>query len=735
MSEPAVFEICFPSHITRMPVCRPGETIAGVVVLKLSAPVMASHLLLQLCGAERVRRSPVAVRTELAERKQQQTTMSQQMVMDKEFFRRQLVLWGDSRQLTHRQIPGDAVHRFHFSFTMPYVNMPAPRQTPDIEISYSLEASLFTELSDQQRSEKAARGVHKTSSKCFRFEPVLQHLVDYSVAAPFETVVSMIDAAPLPAPDSRHPVPSLPSLAMLPFHSARRSHMTLNVFQPTSAFLPGETVDLLLLVRSGKKITNALFQVRENVRCRKSSAPIIDESDVPVLWKYSVDLTQPQEISFSKLTKTALAQDTGALGHRLFTSQAAAPQGIPQGIPGDMSALASPPPAAPLQSLSSHSTAASISGDQAARPLRVKPEDALAISNVHLAGARGQLSPLAESHEGAGGNSTDSVDSAGTVGIPEASPRLPHSSPPLAQVPPRSRTGSLGAITVPHHYPQSVYASGVASAAPGAAGQPHHPWSRAIGMSGSRMSKRISPDDIDDSISDRSSISDTLSIRYQPTKAVNFPSLNRGSSTGGGGAARSVAAAAARSGTVPAPLGGLLGKGSYKFARIRFTLPPITEMSPVSSVYLDFEYAVDISMSIGGSFGTTKRAIGRLPLRIATVRAAAKPGSLGAACSTELGSQAMTDPAASTSSLRDSMSCLNLSIAQSDDALSSALTSNGSPANTLTEVYFEGPGAATAPGDLRLADGSYPCLLSFIQNGEKVPAPALEFINIGTKLV
>ncbi|KAJ2816993.1 hypothetical protein IWW50_006308, partial [Coemansia erecta] len=83
MSEPAVFEICFPSHITRIPVCRPGETIAGVVVLKLNSPLVASHLLLRFCGAERVRRSPVAVRTELAEKKQQQTAMLQNMVMDK----------------------------------------------------------------------------------------------------------------------------------------------------------------------------------------------------------------------------------------------------------------------------------------------------------------------------------------------------------------------------------------------------------------------------------------------------------------------------------------------------------------------------------------------------------------------------------------------------------------------------------------------------------------------------
>ncbi|KAJ2768794.1 hypothetical protein IWQ56_002804, partial [Coemansia nantahalensis] len=425
--------------------------------------------------------------------------------------------------------------------------------------------------------------------------------------------------------------------------------------------------------------------------------------------------------------------------------------GIPQGLPSDVSTLAPPPPAPLLKSLKPDSIADVVpaaASDQPAHPLRVKPDDALAISNMHVAGARPQqragvqLSPLAESHEGPGSavSTAEDQDSASAAAIIETSPQPPHSPslmqcPPVATPQPRSRTGSLGTLPAAHLYPQSVYGAGPGAALSGA--MPHHhshiaPWPRPMGVVGSRMSKTICPDDMDDSISDRSSISESLSIRYQPTKAspaANFPSLNRGALGTHGSTART----AARSSAGSAPLGGLLARGSYKFARIQFTLPPITEMSPVSSVYLDFEYVVDISMSIGGSFGTTKRALGRIPLKIATVRSAAKPGSLGAACSTEMGSQALTDLTASSYSLRDSMSCLNLSIAQSDDAPGSGFSSNGSPANTLTEVHFEAPGAAH--GDSRLVDGSYPCLLSFIQNGEKVPAPALEFINIGTKLI
>ncbi|KAJ2790782.1 hypothetical protein H4R20_006957 [Coemansia guatemalensis] len=97
------------------------------------------------------------------------------------------------------------------------------------------------------------------------------------------------------------------------------------------------------------------------------------------------------------------------------------------------------------------------------------------------------------------------------------------------------------------------------------------------------------------------------------------------------------------------------------------------------------------------------------------------------------GSQALTDPTGSTQSLRDSMSCLNLSIAHSDET-PDAFQANCSPANTLTEIQFEGSGNA-ARDDAKLTNGCYPCLLSYIQNGEKIPMPELEAINIGSNLM
>ncbi|KAJ2907783.1 hypothetical protein GGI21_003543, partial [Coemansia aciculifera] len=266
----------------------------------------------------------------------------------------------------------------------------------------------------------------------------------------------------------------------------------------------------------------------------------------------------------------------------------------------------------------------------------------------------------------------------------------------------------------------------------------------------------------------------------------NFSPLNRGSSSfGGGGITTALLPKYNRLSVTPVPLGSLLAKGSYRFAKIQFTLPPITDMSPVSSVFLDFDYTVDISMTLGGNFGTTKRAAGKLPLKIVTIRTAAKvdapptegtlrdstilpdpmPGGGSGAAIAVSAERRGSNTDASTDSLRDSLSCLNLSIANSDDNNSSSSTSNlvgmssplplamanhnGSPVNTLNELHFEttnfsvvggrgngGGGKRLSTDTCRLSsNGSYPCLRSFVQNGEKVPMPELEIIKIGTATI
>ncbi|KAJ2617181.1 hypothetical protein EV177_000673 [Coemansia sp. RSA 1804] len=771
-----------------MPVCRPGETIAGVVVLKLSSPMDASHLQLKFCGVERVRRTPVATaRMEIAEKRQQLTMMSQTMVMDKEFFRRELVLWGTPRVGSARTIPCDRAHRFHFSFTMPHVNMPTPRQTPDIEISYYLEASLFTEVLASQRGERVLKDVHKTGAKCFRFEPVVQSpMVSHALsAAPLETVVAMVDATAAAAAAaasatggiaSSQPLGSnagdLRPASLLPFQlsgsSAPKLFLNLHVFNSTPAYLPGETVELLILAPAGKKIAHATVQLRENIRCRKSSAPIIDESEVPILWRCSVDLTAPQEIEFSKLTKSSLTQDIGLVGRYLFTNSTSGSKSRPDNAVGLQLHQEQRQPKQQHQQYSGfsrivgRSSKASIGAQSIevsrnstdAVPSSLVATAGLAIVDASILATKQQqqqlsnrllspscvpLSPLTESQELLGSTKSIKVSNASCDTLGNA------------------RVGIKGSSI--------NYGGGIGSS------------------NGHRLSRNMSSEN-EDSISDRSSISDTISSRYQPSKTTASPvtgnnsylSLARANSTYNPLLQQSKCTNRLSSVT-PVALGGLLAKGSYRFAKVQFTLPPMAEMSPVSSVYLDYEYTVDIAMTLGGSFGTTKKATGRLPLKIVTSRrqtnsaggggatalsksykrisnGATKVGrdSIGGNSSSSSGSsssQMLNDSVNNNSaqSLRDSISCLNLSIAQSEETsanrnshngLSNNNDNNGSPANTLSEFQFDTTlhknGKSSICGGVRVDDddGNFPCLLSFIQNGEKIPAPVLESINIGS---
>ncbi|KAJ2784268.1 hypothetical protein GGI15_002317 [Coemansia interrupta] len=789
MSEPTVFEICFPSHISRAPVCRPGQTIAGAVVLRLTTPLLATHLQLRFYGIERVRRTPVSVRTEVTEKKQQATTMGQKMVMDKEFFHRELVLWGERKTDNPRLIPSNTLHRFHFSFTMPNVNMPTPRQTPDIEISYSLEATLATAVFDQQKGEKVLRDVHKTAAKCFHFEPVIQHRISHGLAAsaPLESIISLKDAALVNASVASgaalSPASSANNAHLLALQASGKTHMNLHVFHATPAYLPGETVELLILAPASKKITAASFQLRENVRCRKSSAPIIDESDVPTLWKYSVDLGLPQEFMFSKLSKNSISHDIGLLGRYLFTSHVSLPVNLNAAEMSPIKPTAGlhmPVPPSSARSISDTSTMSVRSQSTSGAP-RIKGDEGLAISNIpgdsHQRAAI-PLSPLAESQEVTPGcaanSSSETLETTGSGGGSRAnsitgllhsggmSSKTPSSSSSVASagglgsgIPMRSRTGSLGRI-----HTQNLF-SPSSSAAPQFqtnSASVLTPPSSAAGITGNhRMSKSMVTPDLDDSNSDRSSISETLSIHYHPTAkptlSSNLVSLARGSQSGypptglspasGSNAPILAPTKLGRLSITPVPLGGLLAKGSYRFAKISFTLPPIGEMSPVSSAFLDYEYTLDVSMTIGGSFGSTKKTAGRLPLKIVTVRTAAKCDSAEIPSGSVLGDSVFPDPADSGKSLRDSLSVLNLSIGQSDDKPSSihgshshAAQHNGSPANTLTEFHFEASKGAARLDDTHMVDdGSYPSLLTFLQNGDRIPMPELEAINIGSNLM
>ncbi|KAJ1806213.1 hypothetical protein LPJ56_005167, partial [Coemansia sp. RSA 2599] len=470
----------------------PGQTIAGTVVLRLSTELQASYLQLRFFGVERVRRTPVSVRTEVTEKKQQQTTMGQKMVMDKEFFHRELILWGERKIGSQRTLASNTLHRFHFSFTMPYVNMPTPRQTPDIEISYSLEAVLAGPVMDQTKGEKVLRDVHRTGAKCFHFEPVIQQRISHGLAAsaPLESIIALKDASGVGPGgingsggssggvassnnlSNNNHGPSLPAS----FPSSGKTHMNLHVFHPTPAYLPGETVELLLLAPSSKKITNAAFQLRENVRCRKSSAPIIDESDVPTLWKYSVDLAPPQEIVFSKLSKSSISQDIGLLGRYLFTSHTSLPAVLP--LPGDMSrqfdaASVNTSATAGIHLAHAPSSGKSISDSSTVSvrsqgTMRIKGDEGLAIANLTTAtSSDGQatkataipLSPLAETQEIGPNSSSDTLDS--PAGNSLASGSRGHNTISRAN----SVTGLLPAVRLSSHHSTSSSAASMVSSA------------------------------------------------------------------------------------------------------------------------------------------------------------------------------------------------------------------------------------------------------------------------------
>ncbi|KAJ1946794.1 hypothetical protein EC988_005497, partial [Linderina pennispora] len=523
--------------------------------------------------------------------------------------------------------------------------------TPDVEISYSLEASLFTEVFDQQREEKALKDVYKTPIKSFMFEPVIQEIVAHGQSdAPQETIVPMRD---------------------IESKNSQKTHLALHVFHPTPSFLPGETVDLLILAPAGKKINSATYQLKENVRCRKSSAPIIDESDVPVLWKYSFEISPLREMPFIKLSKTNITQEIGMLGHFMFTSQTTA----------DQSGLLGPT-----------KTGESLQGRSRKRGEFGYSADDQRSQQTSQASQTTPLSPLTETQE-----------LLGTEGMEPASPVT---LPP----PPRARTASLSGqppLNGPSNATASVYHNGSFASSP----QP--PTYQQV-VAESRMSKSISGD-MDDTMSDRSSISDAMSIRYAPGKALTagLQSLTRGVSAYG-------SLSKGDHQITPVPLGSLLSQGSYRFAKIKLTLPQLKDISPVSSVFLDFEYTIDIAMTLGGSFGTSRRVSGKLPLKIVTIRSAAKMSGSGANSSSEW----VIDR-----SSHDRQSCMNLSIAHSEEQNTG---SNGSPATTLTEFPFDSSGGGP---DSKLVGDCYPCLQTFLQDGLKIPMPDLEVINIGNSSI
>ncbi|KAJ1953099.1 hypothetical protein GGI12_006087, partial [Dipsacomyces acuminosporus] len=367
-------------------------------------------------------------------------------------------------------------------------------------------------------------------------------------------------------------------------------------------YLPGESVDLLLLLpASSKKITNATFQLFENIRCRKSSAPIIDESDVPLLWSYSQPISPVQDLDFSKLSKSSITQDIGRLGRYIFTNysngngymwtnnnEAMVMQESSLRNDSTASSSASSSSAASIITTANGTILGGLTGKR-----RRKFDDSI---NTTLAGSVDQrsgmpLSPLDESQEPTATNTaatntnsrpsrSDSIDTTngeddvdendsevvtnGQLNTSTSGLMIQNSQQQQQQqktLSVRARTSSVTA----QQSPQQQLFNKVYAMSP-----------QIMSETSSRASQTINGE-TDDAVSDRSSISDTMSIRYTPIK-TSFSSSQQQTPRG------------SSSSTTPVHLGALLSQGSYKFAKIKFQLPQLSDISPVSSMFLDFEY-------------------------------------------------------------------------------------------------------------------------------------------------
>ncbi|KAJ1672717.1 hypothetical protein EV182_006629, partial [Spiromyces aspiralis] len=190
MAEPIHFEICFPSHISKVPVCRPGSSIAGTVVIKVGSPLAATYLSLTFIGLERVRCTPFSnsnASFDIPEH-HQTTIVGSSGFMTKEFFRKELILWGDHKKQETCILGCEDSHRFHFTITMPMVNFPTPRETPDAEITYTLVAKLYSQVAGERGKEKVVKAIHSTPVRHFFFEPVVNYDADeeFTITRPYE---------------------------------------------------------------------------------------------------------------------------------------------------------------------------------------------------------------------------------------------------------------------------------------------------------------------------------------------------------------------------------------------------------------------------------------------------------------------------------------------------------------------------------------------------------------------
>ncbi|OMJ29291.1 hypothetical protein AYI69_g1202 [Smittium culicis] len=350
MSVVSHFIVCFPTHGQNIPTFKPGSTVSGTVVLKLDSPLAASFIELSFIGTEDIK-LPSEVDMSAEKNVKVDSFSNTQIVNHNEakkiFFKKNVLLWGN--YIGNRAVPtlgvnnkklslvnndspntkrssvssiqvidSGSAHTYHFNVTMPKVNMPISKKTALFEIKYILKASIYSESKGVGGKKIIVKEICSTPDREFRFEPIIsENVVIKRGSLPFRSGIFLKD-----------PHSNASSSGIKKFiksstgndSSSSEKNLEAILFQPYPSYTPGELVDILVLVSGSKSIKAASFDFNEVIKCKKSSAPTIDDSDVPLLWIYNNKIIDAQPLSFAKLQKSNVSTDLGLMGRFMFTN-------------------------------------------------------------------------------------------------------------------------------------------------------------------------------------------------------------------------------------------------------------------------------------------------------------------------------------------------------------------------------------------------------------------------------
>ncbi|PVU93825.1 hypothetical protein BB561_003011 [Smittium simulii] len=651
MSTVTHFEVCFPTHGNKVPIFRPGASVSGTVVLKLDSPLAASYIELSFTGTELIfseetaSKNPASTNV-LVRNSDSSNSIPENVELHKEFFNKDVLLWGNYLSSKHaalskkkkeaaqaagtalkpkvdesdkiRIIDSGTAHTYHFNVIMPKVNMPISKKTDKFQIKYTLKATIYSQSSQQPGKPAQVKAICTTSIREFNFEPIITETIEIKRGSlPFRDSIFLREST------SSNPSTGLKKLIKGSSDKPSDKHIQLIVFQPYPSYMPGEMIDILLLVPSGKSPKTCSYNFIEVIKCKKSSAPTIDDSQVPLLWSTSNNILSNVELNFSKLSKASVSSDLGLMGRFMFTN---------------------------LSSSESSKLNTTIVKNES----NISPQESIINTRASITPSR-QIN-LQKDHASPSNMSIKNLNI-------------------LSQSPTNQSINSM--------------------------------------VSQMQLSKNKS------------------NPRFQRNKVP----------------------------IVPVPLGNLLSSESYKFARIRFNLPETLDLCSVPSVFLDFDYIIELNVTTSSSFSSTKKLVGRISLRTITKRV-----EVGSAPSTTTfhNQNASITPApyhGSSSKPYELTKDEILSAVKLDTIPESAYTAISNIPNPMpgvqsnTDFFLEGRSRldslntksgqndktltesdsqnnSTSDPQYNSEDVSFPNLQYYIQYGEKIPTPEIELVKI-----